>query len=131
MQIKNYTFENEPVLMDFHFFQGCTFRRCRLVYCGYSPLQFEGCRFDDCRWEFSGPAMTTLHVLSSLNHRGGEMGRLIVKQALALIQNPPPAPAGAPAPAGGPTPPPPASNGGETPFPPPPPPLPGAPTGGL
>lgn len=118
MRIKDYTFENEPVLMDFHFFQGCTFRRCRLVYCGYSPLQFEGCRFDDCRWEFSGPAMTTLHVLSSLNHRGGEMGKLIVKQALALIQNPPPAAA---PPCAGPTPPPPpaGSSGGE-PFAPPP-----------
>lgn len=112
MQIKNYTFENEPVLMDYHYFHGCTFRRCRLVYCGYSSVQFDGCRFDDCRWEFSGPAAATLHVLSSFNHRGGEMGKLIVKQALAIIQNPPvpPTPAGGPPPAtppGAPPPPPP------------------------
>ncbi len=127
MRVKDYTFENEPVLMDFHFFQGCTFRRCRLVYCGYSPLQFEGCRFDDCRWEFSGPAMTTLHVLSSLNHRGGDMGRLIVKQALALIQNPPPAggATSSPGPTSSPPPPPSHSPGGET-FAPPPPPTPPA-----
>ncbi len=130
MRVKDYTFENEPVLMDFHFFQGCTFRRCRLVYCGYSPLQFEGCRFDDCRWEFSGPAMTTLHVLSSLNHRGGDMGRLIVKQALALIQNPPPAggATSSPGPTSSPPPPPSHSPGGETfaPSPPPTPPAAGA-----
>jgi hypothetical protein len=112
MRIKDYTFENEPVLMDFHFFQGCTFRRCRLVYCGYSPIQFEGCRFDDCRWEFSGPAAATLHVLSSFNHHGGEMGKHIVQQALAIIQNPP-------APPPPPTPPPAA---GSPPVPPPPPP---------
>ena len=99
MQIKNYTFESEPVLMDYHQFQGCTFKRCRLVYCGYSPVQFDGCRFDDCRWEFSGPAAATLHLLSSFNHVGGEMGKLIVKQALAII-NQPPAQPGGPAPAG-------------------------------
>ncbi len=126
MQIKNYTFENEPVLMDFHFFQGCTFRHCRLVYCGYSPLQFEGCRFDDCRWEFSGPAMTTLHVLSSLNQRGGEMGRLIVQQALALIQNPPPTSATGPA-----TPPATPPTGTPPPTPPAPPPAPGDPPAGI
>ena len=96
MQIKNYTFDSEPVLMDYHQFQGCTFRKCRLVYCGYSPVQFDGCRFDDCRWEFSGPAAATLHLLSSFNTLGGEMGKLIVKQALAIIHSPPPQPGGAP-----------------------------------
>lgn len=96
MQIKNYTFDSESVLMDYHLFTGCTFRRCRLVYCGYSPVQFEGCRFDDCRWEFSGPAAATLHLLSSFNHAGGEMGKLIVKQALGIINNPPAPPGGGP-----------------------------------
>jgi hypothetical protein len=110
MQIKNYTFDSEPVLMDYHQFQGCTFRKCRLVYCGYSPVQFDGCRFDDCRWEFSGPAAATLHLLSSFNHVGGEMGKLIVKQAMAIIHSPPPQPGGAapaaPASAAAPPPPP-------------------------
>jgi hypothetical protein len=95
MQIKNYKFDSEPVLMDYHQFLGCTFHKCRLIYCGFSPVQFDGCRFDDCRWEFSGPAAATLHLLSSFNHLGGEMGKLIVKQALAIINNPPAQP-GAP-----------------------------------
>ena len=103
MQIKNYTFDSEPVLMDHHQFLGCTFRKCRLVYCGFSAVQFDGCRFDDCRWEFSGPAAATLHLLSSFNHLGGEMGKLIVKQALTIINTPPVKPGG-PGPASAPTP---------------------------
>jgi hypothetical protein len=90
MQIKNYTFESQPVLMDFHDFRGCTFRKCRLVYCGFGAIQFDGCRFEDCHWDFSGPAGATLHVLSTFNHLVGEMGRMIVQQALAIINNPPP-----------------------------------------
>lgn len=117
MQIKNYTFEGEPVLMDFHQFRGCTFRKCRLVYCGYSPVQMEGCRFDDCRWDFSGPAAATLHLLASFNHVGGEMGKTIVKQALAIINSPPPQPVAPP-------PPPPPVSGPMPPPPPPPPPPP-------
>lgn len=116
MQIKNYTFDSEPVLMDFHLFQGCTFKKCRLVYCGYSSVQLDGCRFEDCRWEFSGPAAATLHLLSSFNHVGGEMGKLIVKQALTIIHTPPTAPtAPGAAPAPGSMPPPPA---GASPVPP-------------
>ena len=128
MRIKNYTFEGEPVLMDFHQFLGCTFRKCRLVYCGYSPVQMEGCRFDDCRWDFSGPAAATLHLLSSFNHLGGEMGKTIVKQAMTIINSPPPQPvppSAVPPPGSGPMPPPPvapaAASGQPAPLPPPPP----------
>ncbi len=98
MVIKSYTFEAEPVLMDFHDFRHCTFKRCRLIFCGYSNLRIDSCRFEDCRWEFSGPAMATLELLSNLNRSGTELGRLIVQQAIAIITQPPPGgPAQAPA----------------------------------
>ena len=68
-----------------------------------------------------GPAAATLHLLASFNHVGGEMGKTIVKQALAIINSPPPqpvAPPPPPPPVSGPIPPPPP--------PPPPPPMPAA-----
>jgi hypothetical protein len=88
MVIKNYTFEAEPVLMDFHDFRHCTFRRCRLIYCGHSAVMVDSCRFDDCRWEFGGPAMATIQFLANLYQGGSEMGKSIAQQALALITQP-------------------------------------------
>lgn len=100
MVIKNYTFEAEPVLMDFHDFRHCTFKKCRLIYCGYSAMTVDSCRFDECRWEFGGPAMATLQFLANLHQGGSEMGKLIVQQAVGLITQAPPAqpPAAPPAP---------------------------------
>jgi hypothetical protein len=95
MVIKNYTFEAEPVLMDFHEFRHCTFRKCRLIFCGYSAVTVDSCRFEDCRWEFGGPALSTLHFLANLNQTGTDMGKFIVNQAISMIQQP--APAAAPA----------------------------------
>ncbi len=122
MVIKNYTFEAEPVLMDFHDYRHCQFKKCRLIFCGYSPVTVDNCRFEGCRWEFRGPAMATLEFLAHMHQSGSEMGKLIVQQAIAIItQQPPPqtAPAtpqpASPAPA--PT----------TPQPPPPPPAPAEP----
>lgn len=85
MVIKNSNFEAEPVLMDFHEFRHCTFKKCRLVYCGYSMVTVNDCRFEECRWEFSGPAAVTLQFLASLRQSGSEMGRMIVGQALGII----------------------------------------------
>jgi len=93
MVIKNYTFEAEPVLMDFHEFRHCTFRKCRLIFCGYSAVAVDSCRFDECRWEFGGPALATLHFLANLNQTGTEMGKFIVSQAISMIQQPAQAPA--------------------------------------
>jgi hypothetical protein len=104
MVIKNYTFEAEPVLMDFHDFRHCTFRRCRLIYCGHSAVTVDSCRFEDCRWEFGGPAMATLQFLANLYQGGSDMGKSIAQQAISLITQPrtgaTPAGAGATAPVG-------------------------------
>ncbi len=97
MVIKKYTFEAEPVLMDFHEYRHCTFRKCRLIFCGYSSVTIDACRFEDCRWEFGGPALATLQFLANLNQTGTEMSKFIVNQALSVIQQAPPAPASAPA----------------------------------
>jgi hypothetical protein len=88
MVIKNYTFEAEPVLMDFHDFRHCTFKKCRLIYCGYSAVTVDSCRFEECRWEFQGPAYATLQFLATLNQGGTDMGKAIVQQALAAINQP-------------------------------------------
>ncbi|MCX8109509.1 MAG: hypothetical protein N3G20_11980, partial [Verrucomicrobiae bacterium] len=93
MIIKSYTFEAQPVLMDFHDFRHCIFRRCRLIFCGYSDLRIDNCRFEDCRWEFGGPAMLTLQLLSNFHKSGTEMGRLIVQQAINIITQSPDQPA--------------------------------------
>lgn len=103
MVIKNYTFEAEPVLMDFHDFRHCMFRRCRLIYCGHSAVTVDNCRFEECRWEFGGPAMSTLQFLAGLYQGGSDMGKTIAQQAIALITQPRAgaAPNPAPAPASG------------------------------
>mgnify|MGYP000852646114 CR=1 FL=1 len=98
MVIKNYTFEAEPVLMDFHDYRHCVFRKCRLIYCGYSAVTIDACRFDDCRWEFGGPALATLQFLAHLNQSESEMSKFIVNQALSMIQQAPTAAAPAPQP---------------------------------
>jgi len=97
MVIKNYTFEAEPVLMDYHDFRHCTFKKCRLIFCGYSAVVADSCRFEDCRWEFGGPAFATLQFLATLHQGGSEMGKAIVQQAIAIIQQPPAAAPATPA----------------------------------
>ena len=115
MIIKNYTFEAEPVLMDFHDFRHCTFRKCRLIYCGYSAVTVDTCRFEDCRWEFGGPALATLQFLANLNQNGSDMGKYIVNQAIGMITQPVPGAAATPPAAS-------ASGAGTFPAPPPAPP---------
>lgn len=57
----NYT--QETVLLDGETFDGCEFKRCRMVYAGGEVPVFEGCRFEDCDWRFEGAAGRTLEHL--------------------------------------------------------------------
>lgn len=70
MRISEHIFEWEDVVLDFHNFDHCTFRRCRLVVHGVGGFNFSNCEVIACLWQFSGPAAVTMKVLAQLYHGG-------------------------------------------------------------
>jgi hypothetical protein len=70
MRISEHVFEGEEVVLDFHNFDHCTFKRCRLVVHGVGGFDFLNCEVVSCQWHFGGPAAVTMNVLEQL-YRGG------------------------------------------------------------
>ena len=86
MRISEHIFEGQDVTLDFHHFDHCTFKDCRLVVHGFGDFEFLNCDVISCRWHFSGPAAVTMKVLTQL-YRGGFAP--IVEKTFAQIMNPP------------------------------------------
>lgn len=74
-------FNHETVALDGEAFDGCEFRKCRLVYSGGKPPVFRDCRFDDCDWRFEDAAANTLAHLKAVWAAGGKA------QVQALIKD--------------------------------------------
>jgi hypothetical protein len=65
-------FTQETLQLDGESFEGCEFRKCRLVYTGGEVPKFTDCRFDACDWKFEGPAARTLEHLKVVWGAGGK-----------------------------------------------------------
>lgn len=70
MRIHEHDFENQDVVLDFHEFDHCTFKNCRMIIHGYGPFSLNNSELGDCRWEFSGPAATAIQAMTML-YQGG------------------------------------------------------------
>ncbi|HYE95207.1 MAG TPA: hypothetical protein VD962_03290 [Rubricoccaceae bacterium] len=77
MRVVRYTFEQQDVVLDFHHFEGCTFRRCRVHYFGYGPVMLVDCAFEACSWGFDGPAAAAVRFMTDLYQMGGGARELI------------------------------------------------------
>ncbi len=53
-------FENQRMEVTGNAFEGCTFKRCRIVFSALEPVSFIDCHFAECDWVFAGPAGTAL-----------------------------------------------------------------------
>jgi hypothetical protein len=65
-------FTQETLQLDGESYNGCEFRKCRLVYSGGAVPKFTDCRFDGCDWKFEGPAARTLEHLKVVWGAGGK-----------------------------------------------------------
>jgi hypothetical protein len=70
MRISEHIFEGEEVVLDFHHFDHCTFKDCRLIVHGLGSFDLLNCEVVSCNWYFSGPAAVTMKVLAQLYHGG-------------------------------------------------------------
>ena len=66
------SFTQENVTLDGMTFEGCEFRKCRLIYTGGEAPVFEGCKFDACEWRIEGPAANTLAHLKAMWSAGAK-----------------------------------------------------------
>jgi hypothetical protein len=72
MRIQEHTFENQEVVLDFHEFDHCVFTKCKMKVFGYGPFTLANSEITDCRWEFAGPAASTIQVMTMLYHGGAK-----------------------------------------------------------
>jgi hypothetical protein len=86
MRISEHVFEAQDVVLDFHQFDHCTFRDCRLIIHGVGAFRLINCDVVECNWHFRGPAAVTMKALGYL-YRGGFA--LVVESALHEIMHPP------------------------------------------
>jgi hypothetical protein len=83
MIIRERTFSNELVELDFNRFEECAFVACKIVYRGYSPPDFIECRFENCEYTFDGPAGNLLAFLKSMH---ASPARQMTEGLIAYIQ---------------------------------------------
>lgn len=86
MRISEHVFEGQDVVVDFHHFDHCCFKDCRLIVHGVGGFHFFNCEIIACDWQFRGPAAVTLRVLGQLYQSGFAT---IVERTLAEIWHPP------------------------------------------
>lgn len=77
MAIDGQDFIEQSVILDFHEFNNCTFKKCTLIFHGYGPVGLVGCEFSDCKWTFSGPASATLNFMAHLYKNGKGADKII------------------------------------------------------
>lgn len=61
--VYNKTKSNEVVVMDDHYFVGCTFNNCMLVYCG-GEFGWDRCQFNACHINIQGAAGRVLTFMN-------------------------------------------------------------------
>lgn len=67
---KNKTYHGMTIQLDGATFIGCTFDHCVLVFSGVLGAQLHQNAFLECKFEFSGPAATTLGFMAALYKDG-------------------------------------------------------------
>lgn len=83
--IKGEHITDSVVDLDAAAYVGCELVRCVIVWTGREPIHLTGTHVEDCRWEFKGPAGTTLDALRALYHAGF---RTLVEQTIQTIRTP-------------------------------------------
>ncbi len=79
-------FKNERVELAGHFFHGCTFENCELVYNGDRSPTFTDNKFVDSVSIFVGAATRTLYFLSNIYYAGSG-GREVMEKTFAEIRD--------------------------------------------
>jgi hypothetical protein len=77
MKIDGLTFQDQEVVLDFHRYKGCTFRRCKVVYHGFGAVGLDHCTFEECTYTFAGPAAQALDFMAKAYGAGGGFRELI------------------------------------------------------
>jgi hypothetical protein len=86
MKIKDQTFRNEEIHMDFNHFTNCIFIECSLIYHGYGPIGMDGCSFTNVRWIFSDAAKNTVGFMTALYAGAGEGGKKLIEATFENIK---------------------------------------------
>jgi len=87
MLIREHIFENQDVVLDFHEYDHCEFKNCRMIVYGFGRFQLTNNRITDCQWVLAGPAQTTIQLMGTLYHGGGKE---LVESWFSEIKSAPP-----------------------------------------
>lgn len=85
MLVRNYTFTDQDVVLDFGEFHDCRFERCNLILHGHAPPTMVGNHVIDCRWSLAGPAANTVSFMAALYQQGG-LAKDLIEQTFQDIR---------------------------------------------
>lgn len=86
MKIKDQTFKNETIDIDFNHFSNCKFDGCTLVYHGHGLIGLDGCSFNAVKWTFADAAANTLQFMQGIYHGAGEGGKELIETTFNNIR---------------------------------------------
>jgi hypothetical protein len=87
-KIKDQTFEDEEVVLDFNSYRDCIFEECILIYHGYGDTDLGDSDVQNCSWKFNGPAKRLLNLLASLMREGNRELVTVIVQSVFGEQAP-------------------------------------------
>lgn len=85
MRIHEHTFENQEVVLDFHEFDHCIFRNCKIKIFGFGSYKLMNNEISGCKFEFCGPAASTIKTMNMLYHGGAKD---MIESIISQIRSP-------------------------------------------
>jgi len=85
MRFEGSVFTTGSVTLDGSTFLRCKFENVELVYSGTAPVELQECSLTGVRWAFTGPALLTLRLLSSL-YRSNDSGQSVAEDMIEQIK---------------------------------------------
>lgn len=77
MTLSDQRFEDVSVEMDGKTFQGCTFKKCKLLYRATGPVELRDCELTDVDWVFLDTAEETISLLRTIAQQADDLGELM------------------------------------------------------
>jgi transcriptional regulator with XRE-family HTH domain len=86
MKITNQEFVNDDVEIDGNSFEGCTFRKCKMIFRARAGVSMSQCGFFDVEWVFLDSAQLTASFLRVLTDGGGDYGRSLLVNTFPALR---------------------------------------------
>jgi hypothetical protein len=86
------TFSGQRIVLDGNAYRNCRFEQCEIIITATASKTVVDCNFVNCRWDFDGPARTTIQDLIKLYQMPGMAP--VIENLFNIIRKGPQAPEG-------------------------------------